>query len=41
MVTHQVNITAISDITPQSGAAVVMRASTSEQVELVGQLNPL
>ena len=41
MVTHQVNITAISDITPQSGAAVVMRALTTEQVELIGQLNPL
>jgi phosphohistidine phosphatase SixA len=40
MVTHQVNITAISSITPQSGAAVVLRASP-EQVELVGQLNPL
>jgi phosphohistidine phosphatase SixA len=38
MVTHQVNITAISDIFPQSGAAVVMRASTPNQIELVGEL---
>lgn len=41
MVTHQVNITAISNIVPQSGAAVVMRASTPNQVEFLGQLNPL
>jgi phosphohistidine phosphatase SixA len=40
MVTHQVNITAISNIIPQPGAAVVMRASTPDQVELIGQLNP-
>ena len=38
MVTHQVNITAISDVIPQSGAAIVLQASTSNQVEFVGQL---
>ncbi|MBD2460935.1 histidine phosphatase family protein [Oscillatoria sp. FACHB-1407] len=38
MVTHQVNITAISNIIPQSGAAVVMRASAPDQIDLVGQL---
>jgi phosphohistidine phosphatase SixA len=38
MVTHQVNITAISNIVPQSGAAVVLRAPSPNQVEFVGQL---
>ncbi|MDX2099408.1 MAG: histidine phosphatase family protein [Leptolyngbyaceae cyanobacterium bins.59] len=41
LVTHQVNITAISNIVPPSGAAVVMRASTPNQVQLVGELDPL
>ncbi len=41
MVTHQVNITAISNIVPQSGAAVVMRAVAPDQIEIIGQLNPL
>jgi len=40
MVTHQVNITAISNIIPASGAGVVMQASPAQQVELIGQLNP-
>lgn len=40
MVTHQVNIAAISDIVPQSGAGVVMRASNSDRLELIGQLSP-
>jgi len=40
MVTHQVNITAISDIVPQSGAAVVLRASDTDPLEFVGQLPP-
>lgn len=38
MVTHQVNITSISGIVPQSGAAVVLQASTPEQIEVIGQL---
>ncbi len=41
IVTHQVNITAISEIVPQSGAAVVMRATSPEQVERIGQLDSL
>ncbi len=40
MVTHQVNITAISGMVPQSGAAVVMRAATPGQIEFVGELDP-
>lgn len=40
MVTHQVNITALSNIFPQSGAAVVMRAVSPNQIELIGQLKP-
>jgi len=39
MVTHQVNITAISNIVPQSGAAVVMRATASDEIELVGEIS--
>jgi phosphohistidine phosphatase SixA len=41
LVTHQVNIAALSDIVPESGAAVVMRASELDQIELVGQVDPL
>lgn len=41
MVTHQVNITAISTIVPRPGSAVVMRASSPNQVEFVGQLDSL
>ena len=37
MVTHQVNITALSDIFPQSGSAVVMQSSDG-QLEVLGQL---
>lgn len=40
MVTHQVNITALSNIVPPSGAAVVMGVSSTNQVELIGQLEP-
>ena len=37
IVTHQVNITALSDIFPQSGSAVVMQ-SNDGQLEILGQL---
>lgn len=40
MVTHQVNITAISDVVPQSGSAVVMRAIAPNQIRFMGQLSP-
>jgi hypothetical protein len=40
MVTHQVNMTAISNLVSPAGGAVVMRAATPEPVELVGQLQP-
>jgi phosphohistidine phosphatase SixA len=40
MVTHQVNITAISDIVPQSGSAVILRAIAPDQITFVGQLSP-
>lgn len=40
LVTHQVNITAIANIVPQSGAAVVMQAVTPNELRLIGQLNP-
>ena len=40
LVTHQVNITAIADLVPQSGESVVLRANQqNQQVELVGQIN--
>jgi phosphohistidine phosphatase SixA len=41
LVTHQVNITAIAEIVPQSGESVVLRANQQNQVELVGQITPL
>ncbi|MEL6353038.1 MAG: histidine phosphatase family protein [Cyanobacteria bacterium J06627_28] len=37
MVTHQVNITALSDIVPQSGSAVVMQLNDG-RLEVLGQL---
>lgn len=39
MVTHQVNITALSNIVPDSGAAIVLRATAPDQVTLVGQFD--
>ncbi len=38
MVTHQVNITALSDIFPQSGSAVVMQLNEG-QLDVLGQLS--
>ncbi|MBE9178941.1 histidine phosphatase family protein [Oculatella sp. LEGE 06141] len=38
MVTHQVNVTAISDIFPQSGEMIVLHASDPDQVEVIGRL---
>lgn len=40
LVTHQVNITAISGIVPRSGAAVVLKATPKGEVEVVGELPP-
>lgn len=37
MVTHQVNITALSDVVPQSGSAVVMQLNDG-RLEVLGQL---
>ena len=41
MVTHQVNITALTGVVPQSGESVVLRASKQGQVEVVGWLPAL
>lgn len=38
MVTHQVNITALTDIVPQSGEAVILKADRQGKVQLVGRL---
>lgn len=38
MVTHQVNITGLTGIMPQSGESVVLRANEQGQVEVVGRL---
>lgn len=38
MVTHQVNITALTNIVPQSGESVVLRANKQGEVKLVGRL---
>ncbi len=38
MVSHQVNITALPDIFPQSGEAVVMEISDDNQLTILGQI---
>ncbi|MEG4272298.1 MULTISPECIES: histidine phosphatase family protein [unclassified Microcoleus] len=38
LVTHQVNITAITDIVPQSGEAVILRASRQGKIEILGRI---
>ncbi len=38
LVTHQVNITALTDIVPQSGESVVLRANEQDQVEVIGPI---
>lgn len=40
LVTHQVNITALSGLVPSSGGAVVLRATAQEQIEVIGELPP-
>jgi phosphohistidine phosphatase SixA len=40
MVTHQVNITALTGIVPRSGAAVVVQANTAGEVNVIGELDP-
>ncbi|MEG4517339.1 MULTISPECIES: histidine phosphatase family protein [unclassified Microcoleus] len=38
MVTHQVNITAITDIVPQSGEAVILKGSRQGKIQIVGRI---
>lgn len=38
MVTHQVNITAITNIVPESGEAVVLKLNDADQIEVIGRL---
>lgn len=38
LVTHQVNITALTEIVPQQGEAIVLKTNAQNQVEIVGQL---
>ncbi|MFN9865618.1 MAG: histidine phosphatase family protein [Pseudanabaena sp.] len=40
MVTHQVNITALTGIVPRSGAAVVVQANGAGEVIVIGELDP-
>ena len=40
MVTHQVNITALTGIVPRSGAAVVVQANTAGDVTVIAELDP-
>lgn len=40
MVTHQVNITGLTGIVPQSGESVVLRSNDQGQVKVLGQLAP-
>lgn len=41
MVTHQVNITALSGVVPQQGEAVVMQVRDGDRLEKIGQFDPL
>ena len=38
MVTHQVNITAIADIVPQSGEAVILKGDRQGKIQIVGRI---
>jgi uncharacterized membrane protein len=38
LVTHQVNITAITDIVPQSGEAVILKGSRQGKIQIVGRI---
>ncbi|HBC40772.1 MAG TPA: histidine phosphatase family protein [Pseudanabaena sp.] len=40
MVTHQVNITALTGIVAQSGAAVIVQANDKGKIEVIGELEP-
>ncbi|MEG3901416.1 histidine phosphatase family protein [Microcoleus sp. B4-C5] len=41
MVTHQVNITAITDIFPQSGEAVILKSDRQGKIQIVGRIGGL
>lgn len=38
LVTHQVNITAITDIVPQSGEAVILKSNSQGKVQILGRI---
>ncbi|GAB4437195.1 MAG: hypothetical protein OHK0035_25050 [Cyanobacteria bacterium J069] len=38
LVTHQVNITALTDIVPREGEAVIVRATPQREIEILGRL---
>jgi uncharacterized membrane protein len=38
MVTHQVNITAITNIVPQSGEAVIIKSDGQGKIKIVGRI---
>jgi hypothetical protein len=40
LVTHQMNITALTGVFPASGEIVVMRRADGEKLEVVGRLRP-
>ena len=41
MVTHQVNITALTDIFPRSGQIVVLRLNGTQEFEILGSISAL
>jgi phosphohistidine phosphatase SixA len=41
LITHQVNITALTDVVPRSGEAVVLQANQGDRVEFIGGLEGL
>ncbi|MCU0534652.1 MAG: hypothetical protein MUD14_12230 [Hydrococcus sp. Prado102] len=40
MVTHQVNITALSGVVPRQGDAVIIQVRDGKRLKVVGQLDP-
>jgi hypothetical protein len=40
LVTHQVNITALTGVVPGSGAMIIVRRSTPGTLSIVGTINP-
>ena len=40
LVTHQVNVTALTDVFPRSGETVVLRADRNGGIDIIGRIPP-